>query len=309
MADLYEGGNEPPCSLTAICKTSSEISSAASARPVSQLPALGLAASSSTAAEAGPLRVTVHYHHHPAVNRATSSGLHRYTRSYSDNAAVAAAAGRGVRRVRFELPPKPPPPVTLNSGAASGRSGQHRPSAGVESWLRSRATSSLFSPSHEHQLKHGATEGRTLSSRVVIATTAVSATPRIHDTEGYRRGTLPPTSPGAACPGPNCSPEAAALLKAARDGDEKALNDILRAGVREEDLNCQDASGKKQNYRVLVGRPEGKRPLGRPKRRWENNIKIDFKAVGYDGRDLIILAQDRERWRAYLRVAMNHIEK
>ncbi|XP_069679148.1 uncharacterized protein [Periplaneta americana] len=233
-------------SRTANLQQSSTVSikQAASARPVSQLPALGLAASSSTAAEAGPLRVTVHYHHHPAVNRATSSGLHRYTRSYSDNAAVAAAAGRGIRRVRFELPPKPPPPVTLNSGAASGRSGQHRPSAGVESWLRSRATSSLFSPSHEHQLKHGATEGRTLPSRVVIATTAVSATPRIHDTEGYRRGTLPPTSPGAACPGPNCSPEAAALLKAARDGDEKALNDILRAGVREEDLNCQDASGK-----------------------------------------------------------------
>ncbi|KAJ4437913.1 hypothetical protein ANN_13852 [Periplaneta americana] len=58
-------------------------------------------------------------------------------------------------------------------------------------------------------------------------------------------------------------------------------------------------------YRVLVGRPEGKRPLGRPRRRWEDNIKMDLREVGYDDRDWINLAQDRDQWRAYVRVAMN----
>ncbi|KAJ4449261.1 hypothetical protein ANN_00658 [Periplaneta americana] len=51
--------------------------------------------------------------------------------------------------------------------------------------------------------------------------------------------------------------------------------------------------------RVLVGRPEGKRPLGMPRRRWEDNIKMDLREVGYDDRDWINLAQDRDRWRAY----------
>ncbi|KAJ4430052.1 hypothetical protein ANN_22260 [Periplaneta americana] len=64
--------------------------------------------------------------------------------------------------------------------------------------------------------------------------------------------------------------------------------------------------GESRNaYRVLVGRPEGKRPLGRPRRRWEDNIKMDLREVGYDDRDWIDLAQDRDRWRAYVRAAMN----
>ena len=64
--------------------------------------------------------------------------------------------------------------------------------------------------------------------------------------------------------------------------------------------------GESRNaYRVLVGRPEGKRPLGRPRRRWEDNIKMDLREVGYDDRDWINLAQDRDRWRAYMRAAMN----
>ncbi|KAJ4435663.1 hypothetical protein ANN_18279 [Periplaneta americana] len=58
-------------------------------------------------------------------------------------------------------------------------------------------------------------------------------------------------------------------------------------------------------YRVLVGRPEGKRPLGRPRRRWEDNIKMDLREVGCDDRDRIDLAQDRDQWRAYVRAAMN----
>ncbi|KAJ4426516.1 hypothetical protein ANN_27330, partial [Periplaneta americana] len=64
--------------------------------------------------------------------------------------------------------------------------------------------------------------------------------------------------------------------------------------------------GESRNaYRVLVGRLEGKRPLGRPRRRWEDNIKMDLREVGYDDRDWINLAQDRDQWRAYVRAAMN----
>ena len=51
-------------------------------------------------------------------------------------------------------------------------------------------------------------------------------------------------------------------------------------------------------YRVLVGKPEGKRPLGRPRRRWEDNIKMDPQEVWCGGMDWIKLAQDRDRWRA-----------
>ncbi|KAJ4434824.1 hypothetical protein ANN_23395 [Periplaneta americana] len=58
-------------------------------------------------------------------------------------------------------------------------------------------------------------------------------------------------------------------------------------------------------YSVLVGRPEEKRPLGRPRRRWEDNIKMDLREVGYNDRQWINLAQDRDRCRAYVRVAMN----
>ncbi|KAJ4447219.1 hypothetical protein ANN_09221 [Periplaneta americana] len=59
-------------------------------------------------------------------------------------------------------------------------------------------------------------------------------------------------------------------------------------------------------YRVLVGRPEGKRPLGRPRRRWEDNIKMDLREMGYDYRDWIGLAQDRDRWRAYNNKSSSH---
>ncbi|KAJ4446228.1 hypothetical protein ANN_12922 [Periplaneta americana] len=64
--------------------------------------------------------------------------------------------------------------------------------------------------------------------------------------------------------------------------------------------------GESRNaYKVLVGRPEVKRPLGRPRRRWEDNIKMDLREVGYEDRDWINLAQDRDQWRAYVRAAMN----
>jgi hypothetical protein len=58
-------------------------------------------------------------------------------------------------------------------------------------------------------------------------------------------------------------------------------------------------------YRILVGKPEGKRPLGRPRRRWVDNIKMDLIEVGWDGRDWIDLAQNRDRWRALVNAVMN----
>jgi len=58
-------------------------------------------------------------------------------------------------------------------------------------------------------------------------------------------------------------------------------------------------------YRVLVGKPEGKRPLGRPRCRWENNIKMDLQEVGCGGMDWIDLAQDRDRWRTLVNAVMN----
>ena len=58
-------------------------------------------------------------------------------------------------------------------------------------------------------------------------------------------------------------------------------------------------------YRVLVWKPEGKRPLGRPRCRWEDNIKMDLRDVGCDPRDWIVLAEDRDQWQAYIRAVMN----
>jgi hypothetical protein len=58
-------------------------------------------------------------------------------------------------------------------------------------------------------------------------------------------------------------------------------------------------------YRVLVGKPDGKRPLGRLRRRWEDNIKMDLQEVKYEGTDWIELAQDRDSWWAPVNVVVN----
>jgi hypothetical protein len=58
-------------------------------------------------------------------------------------------------------------------------------------------------------------------------------------------------------------------------------------------------------YRVLVGRPEDKRTLGRPKRRWEDDIKMDLREIGIDGANWIQLARDRIQWRAFVNTVMN----
>jgi len=58
-------------------------------------------------------------------------------------------------------------------------------------------------------------------------------------------------------------------------------------------------------YRVLVGKPEGKRPLARPRHRWEDNIKMDLQEVGCGGLDWIDLVQDRDSWRELVNEVMN----
>jgi hypothetical protein len=64
--------------------------------------------------------------------------------------------------------------------------------------------------------------------------------------------------------------------------------------------------GEKRNaYRILVGKPEGKRPLGRPRHRWEDNIKLGVREIGWGGIDWIDLAQDRNQWRALVNTVMN----
>jgi hypothetical protein len=64
--------------------------------------------------------------------------------------------------------------------------------------------------------------------------------------------------------------------------------------------------GEKRNaYSILVGKPEGKRPLGRPRRRWEDNIKMDVREIGWGGMDWIELSHDRDQWRALVNTVMN----
>jgi hypothetical protein len=64
--------------------------------------------------------------------------------------------------------------------------------------------------------------------------------------------------------------------------------------------------GEKRNaYRILVGKPEGKIPLGRPRRRWMDNIKIDLREIGRNGMDWIHVAQDRDQWRALVNTVMS----
>jgi hypothetical protein len=69
---------------------------------------------------------------------------------------------------------------------------------------------------------------------------------------------------------------------------------------------CSTNGEKRSAYRILVGKPEGKRPLGRPRRRWEDNIRIDLREIGWRGMDWINLAQDRNYWRALVNMVRNH---
>jgi hypothetical protein len=80
-------------------------------------------------------------------------------------------------------------------------------------------------------------------------------------------------------------------------GDKTEKNEV--GGAR-------SAEGEEKGvYRVLVGNPEGKRPLGRPRRRWDSDIRIDLQEVGCGGMDWIGLAEDKGRWWAIVNAVMN----
>jgi hypothetical protein len=68
---------------------------------------------------------------------------------------------------------------------------------------------------------------------------------------------------------------------------------------------CGAHGGGEGAYNILVGRPEWRRPLGRPRRRWEDNIKMDLGEIGFGDVDWILWAQDRDRWRAVVNTVMN----
>jgi hypothetical protein len=64
--------------------------------------------------------------------------------------------------------------------------------------------------------------------------------------------------------------------------------------------------GEKRNaYRILVGKPEGKRPVGSPRRRWVDYIKMDLREIGWDGTHWIDLTHERDQWRALVNMVMN----
>jgi hypothetical protein len=62
---------------------------------------------------------------------------------------------------------------------------------------------------------------------------------------------------------------------------------------------------EKNMYKVLMGKPEGKKPLGRPSRRWEDGIRMDLREIGWGSVDWIQLSQDRDQWRAVVNTVMN----
>jgi hypothetical protein len=68
---------------------------------------------------------------------------------------------------------------------------------------------------------------------------------------------------------------------------------------------CSTNGDKRDAYRIFVGKPEGKRPLGRQRRTWVDNIKIDLREIEWDGMDWIHLGQDKDQWRALVNTVMN----
>jgi hypothetical protein len=87
--------------------------------------------------------------------------------------------------------------------------------------------------------------------------------------------------------------------------------DIIRQGkasqVKANEVGgaCGTHGRGEKVYKVLVGKPEGKRPLGRPRRRWEDEVRMELREIGLGGVDWIRLVQDRDRWRAVVSAVMN----
>jgi hypothetical protein len=68
---------------------------------------------------------------------------------------------------------------------------------------------------------------------------------------------------------------------------------------------CSTNGAKRNAFRILVGNPEGTRPLGRPRCTWLDNIKMDLREIGWDGVDWVDLGEDRDQWRALVNTVMN----
>ncbi|KAJ4438249.1 hypothetical protein ANN_14188 [Periplaneta americana] len=96
-----------------------------------------------------------------------------------------------------------------------------------------------------------------------------------------------------------------AISEADRTNEKTVNNFDVVCGKVEQEVSKKMENELEKNKGVLVGRPEGERPLGMPRRRWEDNIKMDLREVEYDDRDWINLTQDGDQWRAYVRAAMN----
>jgi hypothetical protein len=82
---------------------------------------------------------------------------------------------------------------------------------------------------------------------------------------------------------------------------------IINDQVKKDEMRraCSTNGEKKNVYGILVVNPEGKRPLGRPRRRWTDNIKVDLREIGWNGMDWSDLAWDRDQWRALVNTVMN----
>jgi hypothetical protein len=68
---------------------------------------------------------------------------------------------------------------------------------------------------------------------------------------------------------------------------------------------CSTNGEKRNAYRIFVGKPAGKRSLGRPRRKWEDSIKMDLREIGWDGVDWIDMAQDRDQWMVLMNAVLN----
>jgi hypothetical protein len=86
----------------------------------------------------------------------------------------------------------------------------------------------------------------------------------------------------------------------------KFVSELLTYSRRMRWVGHVARKGEKRNaYRILVGKPEGKRPLGRPRRRWVDSIKMNLREIGWDGVDWIDMAQDRDQWRALVNMVLS----
>jgi hypothetical protein len=95
------------------------------------------------------------------------------------------------------------------------------------------------------------------------------------------------------------------VIKKISEWDSSLRNDIYQVAEDEMGGPCSTNGEKRNAYRLLVGKPEGKRPLGRPRRRWVDNIRMDLGEVRWCDVDWIGLAKDRNRWRAVVNSVLN----